>query len=73
MGKLRKTEQMPSLLTNNEKVKDQGTAANDFNNFFLTTTESLNLYQAGREDAVSFLKAEMKSNKFPQIKKLIRL
>jgi hypothetical protein len=38
------SEQMPSLLTNNEKVKDLGTVANDFNNFFLTTTESICIY-----------------------------
>jgi hypothetical protein len=57
---------MPSLLTNNEKVKDLGTVANDFNNFFLTTTESLNLHQVGREDAVSFLKAAFPV-KFPNI------
>jgi hypothetical protein len=50
------TEQMPSLLTNNGEVKDPGTVANAFNNFFLKITESLNLLQMLREDAVSFLK-----------------
>jgi hypothetical protein len=59
-------EQMPSLLSNNEKVKDPATVANAFNNFFLTT-ESLNLHQAGREDAVSFSKAAFRV-KFPGIK-----
>jgi hypothetical protein len=58
---------VPSLLTNNEKVKDPGTLANAFNNDFLTITESLNLHQAGREDAVSFLKAAF-PGKFPGIK-----
>jgi hypothetical protein len=61
------TEQMPSFLTNNEKVKDPGTGANAFNNFFLTTAESLNLHQVGREDAVSFLKAAFPV-KYPGIK-----
>jgi hypothetical protein len=65
-GKMHLSEQMPSLLTNNEKVKDLGTVANYFNNFFLTTTESLNLHQAGTEDAVSFLKAAVPV-KFPSI------
>jgi hypothetical protein len=31
---------MPTLLTNNEKVKDPGTVANAFNIFVLTITES---------------------------------
>jgi hypothetical protein len=35
------SEQMLSLLTNNEKVKNPGTVASDFNNFFLAITESL--------------------------------
>jgi hypothetical protein len=48
---------MPSLLINNEKVRDPGSVANAFNKFFLTITESLNLYQTGTQDAVSFLKA----------------
>jgi hypothetical protein len=60
------SEQMPFLLTNNEKAKDLQTVVNDFNNFFLTTTESLNLHQAGREDTVSFLKAVFPV-KFPSI------
>jgi hypothetical protein len=34
MGKIHLTKQMPSLLTNNEKVKDPGTVANAFNNVF---------------------------------------
>jgi hypothetical protein len=33
-GKIHLTENMPSLLTNNEKVKDPGTEANAFNIFF---------------------------------------
>jgi hypothetical protein len=45
------------VLINNEKVKDPGSVANAFNKFFLAITESLNLYQTGTEDAVSFLKA----------------
>jgi hypothetical protein len=44
MGKLHLTEQTPSLLTNNEKVKGPKTVANAFNNVFLTITESLNLH-----------------------------
>jgi hypothetical protein len=34
---------MPSLLINNEKVKDPVTVANAFNMFFLTITEGLKL------------------------------
>jgi hypothetical protein len=48
-GKIHFTEQMPSLLTNNEKLKDQGTVPNAFNNLF---SNSLNLHQVGREDAI---------------------
>jgi hypothetical protein len=65
--KIHFTEQMPSLLTNNETVKDSGTVANAFNNFFLAITESLNLHQVGREDAISFLKDAFPV-KFPGIK-----
>jgi hypothetical protein len=58
---------MLSLLTNNEKVKDPEPVASDFSNFFLTITESLNLPQVGREDAISFLKDAFPV-KFPGIK-----
>jgi hypothetical protein len=33
-GKIHFTEQMPSRLTNNEKVKDTGAGVNAFNKFF---------------------------------------
>jgi hypothetical protein len=58
---------MPSLLTNNKNVKDPETLANAFNSFSLTITESLNLHQLGREDAISFLKDAFPI-KFPVLK-----
>jgi hypothetical protein len=58
---------MPSLLSNNEKVKDPGTVANVFNNFFVTMTESLNFHQVEREHAILFLKDAFHV-KFPGIK-----
>jgi hypothetical protein len=38
--------QSPSLLINNEKVKDPEIVANDFNTFFLTIADNLNLQQS---------------------------
>jgi hypothetical protein len=53
---------MPSLLAKSEKAKDLETAANNFNKFFVTITENLNLHQMGNENALSFLK-----DAFPKI------
>jgi hypothetical protein len=53
-GKIHATEQMPSLLVNDEKIKDK--VAEVFNSFFLSNAENLNLYQVVKEDPISFLK-----------------
>jgi hypothetical protein len=47
---------MLSLLINNENVKGPEKVADAFNNFFLTVAESLNLFQVGKEDTISYLK-----------------
>jgi hypothetical protein len=57
---------MPSLVINNEKVKDPVTVANAFNIFFLTITEGLKL-QVRNEYPISFLKDAFPV-KFPDIK-----
>jgi hypothetical protein len=62
-----KPEWMPSVLTHNEKVKDPEKVADAFNSFFLTTAESSNLHQVGKEDAISFIKDSFPGN-FPGIK-----
>jgi hypothetical protein len=46
-GKIHLTEQMASLLTNNEKVKDPGTVANAFNNFFSNNYQKLKFTSSG--------------------------
>jgi hypothetical protein len=51
------TEQMPSLLINGEKIKDPEKGADVFNGFFPSVAANLNLYQLGKEDPISFLKA----------------
>jgi len=38
-------EQVPSLLVNDEKLKDPRNMANAFNKFFITVTEKLNIQQ----------------------------
>jgi hypothetical protein len=43
------------LFINGENVKDPEVTVDAFNNFFLTITENLNLYQEMRGDAISFL------------------
>jgi len=42
-------EQVPSLLVNDEKLKDATDVANAFNNFFTTITEKLNIQQIEKE------------------------
>jgi hypothetical protein len=54
-GKLLLTEQVPSLLIN-EDVKDPEVIVDAFNNFFLRIIEHLNLHQEVRGAAISFLK-----------------
>jgi hypothetical protein len=39
---------MPSLLINNEKIKDPEKISDVFNSFFLSVAENLNLYQVGK-------------------------
>jgi hypothetical protein len=55
-GKIHVTEQMPSLLITNEKIKYPEKVADAFNSFFLSVAENSNLHQVGIEDPVSFLK-----------------
>jgi hypothetical protein len=55
-GKSHLTEQIPSLLINNEKVKDPKDIVDAFNTFFLTITENLNFHQEIGDDAISFLR-----------------
>jgi hypothetical protein len=54
-------------LLDNGEVKDPETVANASNNFFLPITETLNLHQMEKEDAISFLKASF-SLKCPALK-----
>jgi hypothetical protein len=49
-------EQVPSSLVNIGTLKDQTTVANSFNNFFLTTSEKLNIHKSEEGDAISFIK-----------------
>jgi hypothetical protein len=56
------TELVPSLLKNDEKLKDTKNVANAFNKFFLTTAAKLNLQQVEKADAISFLKDEFPGN-----------
>jgi hypothetical protein len=55
-GKVHPTEQVPSLVVSNEKLKDPQIMANAFNNFFLILTEKLNVQKFEKGDAISFLK-----------------
>jgi len=49
-------EQFPTLLVNDEKLQDQRNAAKAFNNFFITITKKLNIYQIEKGDAIQILK-----------------
>jgi hypothetical protein len=55
--KIHITEQMPSLLINDEKIKDPEKVADVFNSFFLSIAENLNLDLVWKEDPIYFLKA----------------
>jgi hypothetical protein len=55
-GKIHVTEQMPTLVINDEKIKDPEKVADVFNSFFLSIAENLNLHQVGKEDPISSLK-----------------
>jgi hypothetical protein len=45
IGKLYLTEEIPSLLINDEEAKNTDVTADAFNTFLLTITENLNLHQ----------------------------
>jgi hypothetical protein len=68
-GKLHLTEQIPSLLINDENIKDPKVITLAFNNFSLTITQNLNVHQKVKCDDISFLK-EAFSRKFPGIKNI---
>ena len=40
-GQIHSVEQVPTLLANDEKLKDPTNVTNAFNNFFITITENL--------------------------------
>jgi hypothetical protein len=66
-GKLHPTEQIPSLVVGNEKLKEPKSMANAFNNYFLTVAEKLNVQKFEKGDAISLLK-ESFPGIFPSIK-----
>jgi hypothetical protein len=47
---------MPSLLINDEEIKEPEKVACIFNSFFPSVAEHLNLHQVGNEDPIYFLK-----------------
>jgi hypothetical protein len=57
-------EQVPTLLVNNEKLKDPADVANAFNNFSTTITEKLYISTHRERDAISVLKDSFSGN-FP--------
>ena len=59
-------EQVPTLLVNNEKLKDPTDVANAFNNFFVIISEKLNIQQIEEGNAISILKDSFLGN-FPDI------
>jgi hypothetical protein len=69
-GKLCLTEQIPSLLIKNEKVKDPEVNADAFNIFFLTITENPDLHQEVRSNAISFSKDTF-PRKFPGLQTIL--
>jgi hypothetical protein len=66
IGRMHPIEQVPSSLMNIKKLKDQTTVANTFNNFFLTTSEKLNIHKFKKGDAITFSKDSFPRN-FPNI------
>ena len=65
--KVHSVEQVPTLLVNDEKLKDPTNVANAFNNFFTTITEKLNIQYIEKGDAIHILKDSF-AGKFPSIK-----
>jgi uncharacterized protein (UPF0147 family) len=66
-GNVHSVEQLPTLLVNDEKLKDPRNVASAFNNFFITITEKLNIQQIEKRDAISILKDLFRGN-FPSLK-----
>jgi hypothetical protein len=60
-------QHVPTLLVNNEKLKDPKNLANGFNNFFIEITKKLNIQQLEKGNAISNLKDSFPGN-FPSIK-----
>ena len=54
-GTVHAVEQVPTLLVNDEKLRDPTDMAFAFNNFFIKITEKLRMQQAGKGDAFSIL------------------
>jgi hypothetical protein len=55
-------EQVPTLLVNDEKLKDPTDVVNAVNNLFTTITEKLNIQQTQKGDATSILKDSFPGN-----------
>ena len=55
-------EKVPTLLVNDENLKDQTDVANALNNFFITNTEKPNIQQIEKGDALSILKDSFPGN-----------
>ena len=66
IGKVHSVEQFPILLVNNEKFKYPTEVAKAFNNFFITVTEKLNIWQIEEGAAISVLKDSFPGN-FPSL------
>lgn len=64
---MHQTEQIPSLLVNNEKLKDPKIVAIVFNKFLVTVNEQFNIKNLNKGDAISFLKDSFSVN-FPNLK-----
>jgi hypothetical protein len=60
-------EQIPTLLVNDERLKDPTNMAHAFNNLFVTINEKLNIQKTEKADAISILKHSFPGN-FPRIK-----
>ena len=50
------SEQVPTLLVNDEKLQDQTNGAKGFNNIFITITEKLTIQHIKKENALQILK-----------------
>jgi hypothetical protein len=45
---------MPSLLINDEKIKDPEKVVDVFNSFFLSVAKNLNLHEVRKDDPIPF-------------------